>query len=333
LQSARPAARTYASAAPKAGSNLPLALATAGLAGLGGYVYLQRNPVVAEKAEGKLNELKGEAKASNESPAAAGALIKDQWTPFLLTKVEPYNHNSAIYTFSFGDDSKTRGDEVASALLVRSPMGDDEVKDDKGKPVIRPYTAISPPSEKGTLRLLIKEYKDGKLTSYMSSLTPGKSSMLFKGPIPKFKYEANSFDRGLCIAGGSGITPMWQLITHSLDLPEDKTKWTLVFSNVTDKDILLRKEWDDLAAKNPDRLSVKYVLDKEPRGWKGETGFVTPDMLSRLFPKGDDKVRAFVCGPPPQVKSIAGPKDGPRQGELQGALKELGYTAEEVFKY
>jgi NAD(P)H-flavin reductase len=61
--------------------------------------------------------------------------------------------------------------------------------------------------------------------------------MLFKGPIPKFKYEANSFDRGLCIAGGSGITPMWQLITHSLDLPEDKTKWTLVFSNVTDKDI------------------------------------------------------------------------------------------------
>jgi NAD(P)H-flavin reductase len=61
--------------------------------------------------------------------------------------------------------------------------------------------------------------------------------MLFKGPIPKFKYEANSFDRGLCIAGGSGITPMWQLITHSLDLSEDKTKWTLVFSNVTDKDI------------------------------------------------------------------------------------------------
>lgn len=79
--------------------------------------------------------------------------------------------------------------------------------------------------------------QDGKLTPYMSSLTPGQSHMLFKGPIPKFKYEANSFDRGLCIAGGSGITPMWQLITHSLDLPEDKTKWTLVFSNVTDKDI------------------------------------------------------------------------------------------------
>lgn len=68
-------------------------------------------------------------------------------------------------------------------------------------------------------------------------MTPGQSSLLFKGPIPKFKYEANSFDRGLCIAGGSGITPMWQLITHSLSLPGDKTKWTLVFSNVTEDDI------------------------------------------------------------------------------------------------
>jgi sporulation-control protein spo0M len=33
---------------------------------------------------------------------------------------------------------------------------------------------------------------------------------------------------------------------------------------------VLRKEWDELAAKNPERLNVKYVLDKQPRGWKGK---------------------------------------------------------------
>jgi hypothetical protein len=57
-------------------SDLPLVLAAGGLAGLGGYVYLQRNPAVADKAEGKLKALQGDASASNESPAAAGALIK-----------------------------------------------------------------------------------------------------------------------------------------------------------------------------------------------------------------------------------------------------------------
>ncbi|MPW72291.1 hypothetical protein CPI04_02480, partial [Moraxella catarrhalis] len=75
------------------------------------------------------------------------------------------------------------------------------------------------------------------LTPYMAKLEPGKDTMLFKGPIPKFKYQPNTSDRGLAIAGGSGITTMWQLINHSLTLPEDKTKWTLLFSNVTEQDI------------------------------------------------------------------------------------------------
>lgn len=56
--------------------DLPLFLAGAGLAGLGGYVYLQRNPEVADKVESKVKNVQGEVDASNESPAAAGALIK-----------------------------------------------------------------------------------------------------------------------------------------------------------------------------------------------------------------------------------------------------------------
>lgn len=67
-------------------------------------------------------------------------------------------------------------------------------------------------------------------------MKPG-GQMLFKGPIPKYQYQPNTFERGLCIAGGAGITPMYQLISHSLDLKDDKTKWTLVFSNVTEDDI------------------------------------------------------------------------------------------------
>ena len=38
--------------------------------------------------------------------------------------------------------------------------------------------------------------------------------------------------------------------------PEDKTKCTLIFSNVTEEDILLRKEFEALAAKKPDQFKV-----------------------------------------------------------------------------
>ncbi len=98
-------------------------------------------------------------------------------------------------------------------------------------------------------------------------------SLAFKGPISKFPYKANEIDHGICVSGGSGITPMYQLITHAMDLKDDKTKFTLIFSNVTEKDILLRKEWDALASAHPDRLKVVYALDKPPFFWKGASMF------------------------------------------------------------
>ncbi|ORY31302.1 hypothetical protein BCR39DRAFT_494109 [Naematelia encephala] len=325
--------RSYATSSPGR-SNTPLYAALAVGLGLAGW-YITSNGDV-EKVEEKVKSLVAEKKASDEGLGALGVLIKDAWTPFTLEKVEPYNHNSKIYTFSFGEEGKQKisGGQVASALLVKTPEGDEEVKDDKGKPVIRPYTPISPPDLKGSLTLLVKEYKDGKLTPYISSMVPGKDKLLFKGPIPKYKYEPNTFDQGLCIAGGSGITPMWQLISHAMEIPGDRTKFTLIFSNVTPKDILLKEKWDQLAKDHPDRLQVKYVVDKSEKGWSGETGFVTAPLISKLFKRQDgEKVMAFVCGPPPQVNSLAGPKDGPRQGELKGALKELGYNSDEVYKF
>lgn len=59
----------------------------------------------------------------------------------------------------------------------------------------------------------------------------------------------------------------------------------------------------------------------------GETGFVDASMIERNFgqKKDGEKVMAFVCGPPGQVKSLAGPKDGPRQGPLLGRLRSLEY--------
>lgn len=34
---------------------------------------------------------------------------------------------------------------------------------------------------------------------------------------------------------------------------------------------VMKKEWDDLSSKHGDRLEVKYVLDKGPWGWKGQS--------------------------------------------------------------
>lgn len=38
-------------------------------------------------------------------------------------------------------------------------------------------------------------------------------------------------------------------------------------------------------------------------------------------------------GPPGQVAAVAGKKDGMKQGEVGGLLKELGYTSDQVRTY
>lgn len=52
------------------------------------------------------------------------------------------------------------------------------------------------------------------------------------------------------IAGGSGLTPMLQIAQEVVRNPEDKTLLTLVFANVSEDDILLKKELDDMAKKH-----------------------------------------------------------------------------------
>ena len=78
--------------------------------------------------------------------------------------------------------------------------------------------------------------QNGKMSQHIAHLKPGET-LSFKGPIAKYAYKPNEFAHGFAIGGGSGITPMYQMISHSLTLPNDNTKWTLMFANVTDKDI------------------------------------------------------------------------------------------------
>ncbi|KAF9486386.1 cytochrome-b5 reductase [Pholiota conissans] len=308
-------ARAYASSTPGAAkSKLPLILLTVGAASAAGYVYLERTaPAPKPKQE--------------KSP-----LDPQNFIDFKLKKIVPYNHNSASYVFELPNDEASLI-PVASCLLVRA-SDPEALKDSKGRPVIRPYTPISPPDAPGELTLLVKRYEAGNMSKYISTLKEGET-LAIKGPVTKFPYQANEFDEIALIGGGSGITPLYQLLTHALADSNNKTKFKLIYSNVTEQDILLREELDALKSKFPSTLNIVYLLDKPSADWKGPVGFVSKDIIKANVGSADlkEKVKIFVCGPPPQVASVAGKKAGMKQGELGGILKELGYSEEQVFKF
>ena len=174
------------------------------------------------------------------------------------------------------------------------------------------------------------------MTTHLFSLNPD-DTVSFKGPIKKWNWQQNSFDTIVLLGGGTGITPLYQLIYHLTKNPEERTKIKLFYANKTSRDILLRPELDALREKYPDRLQVVYFLDKandDPTLFDAQNGYITKSFLEENMPKPGENVHVFVCGPPPFMKAFSGPKVSPAdQGELTGILKELGYSKDQVFKF
>lgn len=63
------------------------------------------------------------------------------------------------------------------------------------------------------------------------------------------------------IAGGTGITPCWQIIRTVTDDPEDDTEVSLLYANQCEDDILLREQLEELAAKHSN-FKLHYTLDR-----------------------------------------------------------------------
>ena len=137
------------------------------------------------------------------------------------------------------------------------------------------------------------------------------------------------------IAGGTGITPMYQLILEMLSNPRDRTEIRLVYGARSEEDIILRDELDALAAAYPN-FKVVYTLSKPSAAWSGRTGHVNKELLAAVLPPPQEKAatKILVCGPPAFMAALSGDKKSPSdQGELVGALRELKYEPSQVFKY
>lgn len=112
------------------------------------------------------------------------------------------------------------------------------------------------------------------------------------------KYKKFSF-----IGGGSGVTPLYQVIQHLLDERHHHFDLRLLLANVTEADILIRERLDDLKKKG--LVKVGYTLDSPHGSWHEFKGFVNEIMISEFFQKPSDDHLALICGPPAMNKSVS----------------------------
>lgn len=158
-----------------------------------------------------------------------------------------------------------------------------------GKETVRSYTPISGDENPGYFELLIKSYPTGNISKHMAQMKI-EQTLKVKGPKGAMVYTPGLVRRFGMIAGGTGITPMLQIIKAIVrgrprNGGKDITEVDLIFANVNLDDILLKEDLDALA-KEDLHFRVHYVLNNPPEKWDGGVGFVTPDMIkvSRIRP-------------------------------------------------
>lgn len=264
------------------------------------------------------------------------ALDKEEWRAFPLIDIETISHDVKRFRFGLQTKSTRLGLPIGQHISLK-------YVDKDGKDIIRSYTPTSSDDDLGYVDFVIKVYfplqpkfpEGGKMSQHLNSLKIN-DTILMKGPKGHLDYKGRgSFTiqhsareepkkykmRKIgMVAGGTGITPMLQVIRAILKDPNDKTEVWLIFANQTEEDILLRKELESIPNT---RFHLHYTLDRPPAsGWKYSSGFINEEMCKNHLPPAADDTMIFVCGPPPMIKYACEP-----------AFKALGFKENQWFAF
>lgn len=259
---------------------------------------------------------------------AGQCVFTTEWSPAPLVAKVAVNHDTRVLTFGL-PDGKALGLSTCACILAKAPSG--QCLDAEGKDVIRPYTPVSTNALVGQFQLMIKVYPEGKMSQFFDKLEVGQSAE-FKHIEKNVKIQYPFKSSLGMLVGGTGITPMVQALHAILGTSGDATKVSMLYGSKTASDILCADTLNEWGTAIPDRLKVTHVLSNEPEGsaWSGARGFISKDLIQQCLPPPSEDCLIFVCGPPPMYAALCGPRDVP---ELTGLLAEMGYKAEQVFKF
>ncbi|XP_053833185.1 NADH-cytochrome b5 reductase 3-like [Vidua macroura] len=273
----------------------------------------------------------------NPQPAIT---LKDPEVKYALRLIdkEEVSHDTRRFRFALPSMEHVLGLPLGQHIYLSARID--------GALVVRPYTPVSSDDDKGFVDLVVKVYfrgvhpkfpDGGKMSQYLDSLKIG-DTIDFRGPSGLLVYKGKGkFDIrpekkaepvtktvkyvGM-IAGGTGITPMLQIIRAIIKDKDDPTTCQLLFANQTEKDILLRSELDEIQAQNPGRFKCWYTLDRAPENWDYSQGFVNQEMIRDHLPPPQNDVLILMCGPPPMIQYACIPN-----------LDKLGYAKDMRFSF
>ena len=155
----------------------------------------------------------------------------------------------------------------------------------------RPFTFTSL-NEDDFLEFTIKIYPDHDgVTEQLDKLKPG-DEFIIRDTWGAIEYKGP----GYIIAGGAGITPYIAML-RDLDKKGKSDGIHLIYSNKTDRDIILKEELDRIL----NRHTTYVITDQEDTNYT--RGYLNKEFLKDHI--RDLETRFYVCGPPEMTEQIS----------------------------
>jgi ring-1,2-phenylacetyl-CoA epoxidase subunit PaaE len=181
----------------------------------------------------------------------------------------------------------------------------------------RSYSICSPAGS--APRIGVREIPDGLFSSWLvHDVKPG-DRIEVAPPSGSFCADASVGARHLCIAAGSGITPMLSVAATVLRNPEARV--TLLYGNRTTKSVMFAEELADLKDAHHRQLDLVHVLSREPRDVEMFSGRLDAERLRELLVvlvPIHDVDHVWLCGPFGMLS------------DARDVLAELGVAPEKV---
>jgi len=213
------------------------------------------------------------------------------------------SYNTKLIKLKLRDDQKHLMPKPGQHIRIYYPSQD-------GMMMSRSYTPI--PNRHNQLYVLVKSYPNGSVSRFLHALREGHPVRISGPSSSGIDYEhilRGGYTHIGMIAGGTGITPMYQILTALVqdyqkhpDVP--KAKLSLLYSNHTTRDCLLHAELMALCKQYPD-LDVTFVFSRQ----KSE-GHLEQSVFGRIdealikqqwqhhVTDPEQKSLVMVCGPP-----------------------------------
>ncbi|MEU9016208.1 1,2-phenylacetyl-CoA epoxidase subunit PaaE [Actinomadura sp. NPDC048394] len=165
-----------------------------------------------------------------------------------------------------------------------------------GREERRSYSICAPAG--AAPRIGVREIPGGLFSSWLvNEVRPGMRIEV-QTPTGSWQADPEAGERHLCIAAGSGITPMLSVASTVLAHPGAQV--SLLYGNRTSRTVMFAEELGDLKNRYGPRFQLVHLLSREPRDVELFSGRLDGDRLARLLTglvPAEVFDHVWICGP------------------------------------